>query len=353
MPSLTRPYLDGLRFEHRHAQALVDLGRQLGTQTLYTVQQPEVLDTLRQTAIIASTVSSNRLEGIEVDEGRLAELMQPRARPRTRSEQEVAGYKQALELIHDSHEHMPITPNTILQLHRLLYRYHPAEGGRFKSQDNTIVETDPRGSVRVRFEPTSAMATPWAIEQMCTNFRLARQDASREDLVVAPLFVLDFLCIHPFADGNGRVSRLLTLLLLYQLGDDVGRYISLERVIEQSKEGYYAALEASSAGWHEDAHDPMPWLEYFWGMLTAANAEFEERVDAILDASVSKAEQVELVALSFTHPFKLADLKARLPNVSDSTITKALGGLRDRGRARLEGRGRGATWHVVDERGED
>lgn len=348
MPSLNPRYLDGLRFEQRHVQALVGLGHRVGTQALYSAQQPEALDALRQTAIIASTISSNRLEGIEIEQGRMAELMQPSARPRTRSEQEVSGYKSALELIHDSHEHMPIAPNILLQLHKMLYRYHASDGGHFKRQDNTIVETTPDGKVRVRFEPTSAMATPWAIDQMCKTYGFTTQDASREALVCVPLFILDFLCIHPFADGNGRVSRLLTLLLLYQTGHHVGRYISLERIIEDTKEGYYAALEASSVGWHEDGHDPLPWLEYFWGMLTAAHAEFEERVTTMLDASVSKVDQVELVVLSMRSSFKLADVKARLPNVSDSTITKVLGALRKSGRLRLEGRGRGAVWRIAE-----
>lgn len=346
MSSLHPNYLERLRFHPHHARALVSLGKRLGTQGLYVAQKPAVLDTLRQTAIIASTISSNRLEGIEVEEDRIGELMQPMARPRTRSEQEVAGYRQALELIHDSYEHMPIRATTLLQLHKLLYRYHPATGGRFKANNNTIVEVSPDGARRIRFQPTSALATPAAIEAMCARFVDARQDERYEALVLAPLLVLDFLCIHPFGDGNGRISRLLTLLLLYQAGHEVGRYISLERITEDTKLGYYEALERSSHGWHEGEHDVLPWLEYFWGVLEAAYAEFEERVEALLDASLTKAERVELIALSYTMPFKLADLRERLVDVSDATITKALRDMKARGLLTLKGKGRGASWEV-------
>lgn len=345
MPSLQTDYLDALTFRSKHVRALESLGNHRGRQALFMAQRPEHLEALRQSAIVASTVASNRIEGVEIDTLQVQALMQPGARPKSRSEQEVAGYRDALELIHDAHADMPIQPGTIRQLHKIMYRYHPSPGGEYKRQDNTIIETLPgHATPRVRFAPTSALATPSAMESLCAHYRAQFDRDEASLLVLIALFVLDFLCVHPFADGNGRVSRLLTLLLLYQAGYEVGRYISLERIIEQRKDGYYESLEASSVGWHQSRHDVLPWLEYFFGVLEASYSEFEERVQALLDSSKSKREAVELVAMALPVPFRTADVVERLPHISRSTISKTLAGLKSRGKLSSEGAGRGTVW---------
>ena len=344
--SLTPRYLGGLTFSTAHMNTLMRLGEHLGRERLYLAQQPTELEHLRQAAIVASTVSSNRLEGIEVAPSRVAALLQRNANPRDRNEQEVAGYRGVLDLIHESHEHMALSPSVMLQLHKLLYRYHPYEGGRFKPTDNTIIEQTPEGHQRVRFRPTPAVATPGAIDTLCRLHEQAR--VTHPDLITLPLLILDFLCVHPFADGNGRISRLLTLLELYKAGHRVGRYVSIEQVIESTKQGYYDALEASSQGWHEGAHDVLPWLTYFWGVLLAVYADFESRVDEVTASHGNKADSVELVALSMDAPFTLSELAERLPHVSRATINRRLGKLRDQGRLHLSGKGRGAKWTPVD-----
>lgn len=343
--SLHPRFLESITFQAKHLQMLSKLGEHRGRQSLYLAQQPQELEHLRQAAIVASTVSSNRIEGIEVAPERLDALMKGTPKPRNRGEGEVAGYRAVLELVHESHEHMDMRPNMILQLHKILYRYHPSDGGRYKSMDNTIIETSDDGVARVRFEPTSAVATPGAMETLCRRYQHARVEY--EALIVMPLLIFDFLCIHPFGDGNGRISRLLTLLELYRAGHLVGRYVSVERVIEETKEGYYQALEASSKGWHDGEHDVLPWLEYFWSTLIGVYAEFEDRVESIISAGQTKAEAVEFVVLNMGMPFTLAELSDRLPHVSKPTISRTLGGLRDKGLVRLDGRGRGAKWMVV------
>ena len=266
------------------------------------------------------------------------------ARPRDRSEQEIAGYRDALALIHESADHMPFTENVVQQLHQMLYRYHPSTGGRWKSTQNDIVERAVDGTIlRIRFRPVSPVATPGAIGQLTERWAAA-VDHQREPLVTIPLAILDFLCIHPFADGNGRTARLLTLLLLYRAGYSVGRYISLERVIEDSRDTYYDALERSSKGWHDGQHDPFPWMEYFWGTLLRAYDEFRERAEAVLDGRGSKTALVEAAVARRTAPFAISEIEADCPGVSRDMIRHVLRGLRDQGVLRAEGRGRGARW---------
>ncbi len=345
MPHSLHPrYVANLHFDTVHLAQLARLGEHLGHQALYVAQRPEQLEHLRHAAMVASTVSSNRLEGIEVAPERVQGLMRGTPDPRTRHESEVAGYREVLELVHESFEHMDMRPNLILQLHKMLYRYHPAQGGRYKAQDNTIIETLPTGETRVRFEPTSALATPGAMETLCRRYQEAQR--TQHALVVIPLMILDFLCIHPFADGNGRLSRLLTLLELHRASYTVGRYISVERVIEQSKQGYYEALEASSKGWHDGEHDALPWLGYFWGMLEAVYGEFEGRVQEILAAGKGKASMVRLVVSHMTEAFRVGDIATRLPHISKATIHRTLKLMQEEDLVELEGEGRTATWHV-------
>jgi Fic family protein len=295
-------------------------------------------------ALVESTESSNRLEGVVATPERLRDVVLRDAPPSDRSEQEIAGYRDALALLHESADDMPFTVNVIRQLHQTLYRYHPAEGGRWKATQNDIVDRAPDGTVlRIRFRPLSPVATPAAMDQLSERWATAA-DLQREPLIVIPLAILDFLCIHPFADGNGRTARLLTLLLLYHSRYTVGRYISLERVIEESRETYYEALERSSAGWHEGTHDPFPWLEYFWGTLLRAYDEFQERAGRVLDGGGSKTALIEGAVARRRGSFTISEMEDDCPGVSRDMIRYVLRRMRDQGLLRVEGRGRGARW---------
>jgi Fic family protein len=350
MNSISRDYLSNLTFTAEQVSALRNLGECRGRQALYIRQRPEVLEGLRTVATIESTDSSNRLEGITVPGPRIKDLVLRNTNPRNRSEQEIAGYRDALELIHEARQEMPITTNVIRQLHTRIYGYLGEEGGRWKPADNDIVERGKNGEIiRVRFHAVSAVATPQAMDSLVEQYALAEQ-ARREALVLIPLFVLDFLCIHPFRDGNGRVARLLTLLLLYHFGYEVGRYISLERLFEKSKEGYYENLEASSKGWHEAKHDVNPWLNYFWGVLQRAYNEFEERVGQIGSGRGSKSQQVRDAVTRKLGSFAISDLERDCPGVSKETIRSVLQAMRKEGLVELRGRGRGARWRQTARR---
>lgn len=347
MKSLDPGFLDRLTLTPSHGSTLRALGEHRGEQELFSQQVPEALETLRTVAMVESTESSNRLEGVVAAPNRLRDVVLRDAAPADRSEQEIAGYRDALALIHDSATHMPFSVNVIQQLHSMLYRYQPGSGGRWKATQNDIVERAPDGSItRVRFRPVSPVATPGAMQNLISLWGQA-SDMQRDPLLTAPLAILDFLCIHPFADGNGRTARLLTLLLLYRSGYTVGRYISLERVIENSRDTYYDALEASSIGWHEGQHDPNPWLEYFWGVLLRAYDEFRERAGQLLTARGSKTALIEAAVDRRTRPFAISEIEDDCPGVSRDMIRHVLRRLRDEGRLEVNGRGRGAKWKVL------
>ncbi len=345
MHSLEPAYLAGLRFGADQLATIQRLGQARGRQDLFTRQAPEQLESLRQAAIVESSESSSRIEGVTASPERLEAILLRSSAPRNRSEQEIAGYRDALQLVHESHQHMALTVNVILQLHGMLYRYLPDEGGRFKPADNEIVDRGDDGRlIRIRFRPTPALQTPQAMETLAANYRAAVDTSATEPLVVAPLAVLDFLCIHPFRDGNGRVARLLALLLLYHFDYRVGRYVSLERIIEDSKETYYEALEASSQGWHEGRHDALPWLTYFWGTLLRAYAEFEERVGAVLAGRGSKTEQIRAAVARRLGPFAISDIEADCPGVSRDMVRHVLRQMRSEGLIQVQGKGRAAKW---------
>jgi len=348
MKSLDPIFLDRLALTPSHGSILRALGEHRGEQELFSQQVPEALETLRTVALVESTESSNRLEGVIAAPDRLRDVVLRDAAPADRSEQEIAGYRDALALIHDSAPHMPFSLNVIQQLHAMLYRYQPGTGGRWKATQNDIVERGRDGSItRVRFRPVSPVATPGAMEDLITQWNLAH-DRQREPLLMIPLAVLDFLCIHPFADGNGRTARLLTLLLLYRFGYTVGRYISLERVIEDSRDTYYEALEASSERWHEGQHDPFPWLEYWWGTLLRAYGEFRDRAGRLMTARGSKTALVEAAVERRLQPFAISELEDDCPGVSRDMVRHVLRRLRDEGRVQVRGRGRGARWEVIE-----
>jgi Fic family protein len=281
--------------------------------------------------------------GVVVAANRLKALITHNTQPRDRSEQEVAGYRDALALIHESAREMRLSPNVILQLHSTLYRFMPAPGGRWKAVDNEIIEKRPDGSVRVRFKATPAHLTPIAMEQLSAGYAAAI-GAHQDPLIVVPLAILDFLCIHAFTDGNGRVARLLTLLLLYHFDYEVGRYISVERVYEATEESYYETLEASSQGWHEGRHDPYPWLNYFWGVLLRAYREFEERVGEVRSGRGAKAAQVREAVLARSTPFSISDIEAACAGVSRDTVRLVLRVMKTEGLIASTGKGRSGKW---------
>lgn len=315
-----------------------------GKQELFYKQSPEILKTLQEIAEIQSTESSNRIEGIKVSNQKLKEIMSHKTTPRDRGEAEVSGYRDVLADIHTSAIHMPVKPQVILQLHRDICRYLPQEGGRWKPTDNVIEEKLPDGTKRVRFVPVKAFLVPGAMDELCNNFNTYRGKEEIDDLILSFAFILDFLCIHPFSDGNGRISRLLTLLLLYQAGFEVGRFISLERIIEESKETYYDALERSSQGWHKREHSPIPWLEYSLGVLVAAYKEFEERVNLAENQRGTKTTLIKETILHFRGDFSIQDIEQACPNVSRPTIHRVLGTLKNEGLIDCIVPGRHARW---------
>lgn len=259
--------------------ALGSVRERRGRQELYKSLQPAVLSKLCDVAKIQSTGASNRIENISTSEVRLRELMERKVEPKNRDEREIAGYRYVLDMIHEGYDAIPVTPGVILQLHRDLYRFQDVSfAGRWKDSDNVIAERADDGRMVARFVPTSAAATPSAIEHICEEYASWSKDGTYDPLLVALVFVFDFVSIHPFNDGNGRMSRLLTLLLTYRSGYDVGKYVSIEAEIERTKRTYYEALAASSSGWVEGANDYAPFVTYMLGVMAACYADFDARV---------------------------------------------------------------------------
>ncbi|MCF4997525.1 cell filamentation protein Fic [Pseudomonas syringae] len=344
MRSLTPMFLSALRYNGLQATTLRALGEFRGKQQLFVTQSPQILQDLKQLAVIESTESSNRLEGVTITPARLKSLIKGNIDPKSRSEQEIAGYRDALSLIHETAGAMPFSEGVLRQMHSLLYRYLPQDGGNWKATNNDIIERHSDGSSRLRFEPIAAHLTPMAVLETVERYRLAVGQNLADPLVLVPLAVLDFLCIHPFSDGNGRVARLLTLLLLYQFDYRVGRFISLERIFEESKESYYETLEMSSQGWHEGTHDVQPWIDYFWGALLRAYKEFEERVGTIDKRRGGKSERVREEALKRNLPFSITEIEESCPGISRDTVRMVLRSLKAEGFIESTGKGRSAKW---------
>lgn len=317
-----------------------------GRQELYTEAQPDVLTALLDIARIQSTKASNKIEGIFTSDERLEALVMEKAEPKNRSEEEIAGYREVLSTIHESYAYIPVSPNNILQLHRDLYSFSGSEsGGRFKNADNVIAETGRDGAQKVRFVPEPAFRTPEAMECLCERFRAAMESGRHDKLLLVPMFVLDFLCIHPFNDGNGRMSRLLTLLLLYRSGYSVGKYISMEMLIEESKETYYEALRDSSQRWHDNKNNYIPFVRYYLGILLKAYKEFEERVKPLQYRILSKPDRVKAVFDRKAGKLTKADIAAYCPDISETTIERTLKELLDAGYIEKVGKAR-ATGYV-------
>ena len=326
---------------------LNDLAEYRGKQALFTRQSPQRLKRLRENALIESAVSSNRIEGVEIDRQRVGTVIFGEGHLRDRNEEEVRGYQQALAWIHGEEARIPITGETILKLHRMC-RSDVGDAGQFKTRDGEIIEKHPGGRVTVRFTPLPAAETPDAVERLCTVIHQLLLAKDIPPLVLLAAFNLDFLCIHPFRDGNGRVSRLLLLLFMYHIGYEAGRYVSLERIIEQSKDRYYETLRISSQRWHQAAHDPWPHINYILFSMKKLYQEFEARYESTGLPPGEKTEAVRQAIASFGMPFHITALQKKCPEVSLDMIRKVLKDMRAAGEIECIGKGKHAQWRKLN-----
>jgi len=344
MKSLDIEFLNRQAIPIEMGGLLQKLGEYKGRQDLFQHQTPQVLKTLKQTAIIESTESSNRIEGITVPSKRFKELMAHPSKPHDRSEAEILGYREALSKIHTKPEAFAVNEKTILDLHRQIYSRTDIPAGQWKKRDNTIEERFADGRWVTRFVPVSSRETPGYMKELCVRFNRLWDKRQASLLIIIPAFIFDFLCIHPFSDGNGRVSRLLTVLLLHQADYTVGRYISIERLIEESKETYYEALQLSSKGWHDGKHSLKSWWEYSLGVLIGAYQEFERRVGTMTKTRGAKTSIVEETIDNLPSTFSISDIERLCPSVSRDMIRVILNRLRKEGHLFCKGTGRGALW---------
>jgi len=320
-----------------------------GRQELYLEANPDVLSTLSEVAKIQSIDASNRIEGIHTTDKRLEELAREKATPRNRNEEEIAGYRDVLALIHESYDHIRPTSSIILQFHRDLYRYtSSALAGSWKITDNIIAEIAADGQQVVRFKPLPAMATPGAIEKLCNTFDEALSTEVFDQLLLICLFIFDFICIHPFNDGNGRMSRLMTLLLLYRADFLVGKYVSIEKLIEQSKESYYETLYASSVGWNEGTNNYEPFVRYMLGIVLAAYREFSNRVEGVLISRKTKAERIENILQQQPGKVTKKVILEQCPDISETTVERTLATLLKEGKIQKVGAGRTTGYTRVE-----
>ena len=315
-----------------------------GQQNLFIEAKADALSELLEVAKIQSTEASNRIEGIITTDDRLKKIVRDKTMPKTRSEKEIAGYRDVLATIHESHDFIPPKPSIILQLHRDLFKFSGKTiGGKYKNSDNVMAN----GEQITRFQPIPAWETPEAITALCSAFEAAMQDAEFDPLLLIPIFILDFLCIHPFNDGNGRMSRLLTLLLLYRSGYIVGKYISIEKLISDTKETYYEALQQSSYNWHEGTNDYAPFVTYMLGVLVAAYRDFESRIELLTTKGLSKPDRVREIIKNHLGKITKSEIMAKCPDISQITVQRALADLIKSGEILKIGGGRytSYTWN--------
>lgn len=325
---------------------LADLGEAKGKQELFTRQSPQKLKTLREHALIESAVSSNRIEGVKVNQARIGTVIFGKALLRNRDEEEVRGYRKALDWIHEKGSKIPVSEKTILKLHELA-RGEIWDAGKYKEKDGDIIEKYPDGRERVRFKTVTAAKTPSYMKRLITEWESCLKQKMIHPLIVLAAFNLDFLCVHPFRDGNGRASRLLLLLQCYHLGYEVGRFISLERLIEENKERYYEALKISSQRWHEGKHDPWPYIGYLLYILKQAYREFETQMEGLQNPRGEKTELVIQAIRQSPETFRIADIQRKCPAISVDMIRKVLKDLRAEGRTKCLGMGKAAQWKRV------
>ena len=316
-----------------------------GEQMLFVGAHSDVLTELVNVAKIQSTEASNRIEGIYTSEERLKKLVQDKTMPKTRNEEEIAGYRDVLKTIHESYDYIPPKSAMILQLHRDLYKFSGKDiGGKYKNSDNVIAEIDEAGNESIRFQPIPAWIAQESIECLCNAYEDAIEKGGVDPLLIIPMFVLDFLCIHPFNDGNGRMSRLLTLLLLYRSGYIVGKYISIEKIIEETKETYYEVLQECSYGWHERENQYEPFVKYILGLVASAYREFSMRVKGIVVNKMTKPERVREIIKDTLGKITKTEIMKKCPDISQVTIQRTLNDLQKSGEIIKLGGGRYTTY---------
>lgn len=321
--------------------------KEVGKQEMYLKQKPQELEKLVEIAKIQSTEASNAIEGIVTTNTRIRQLMEEKTTPRNRDEKEIAGYRDVLGIIHESFDAIPITQNYILQLHKILFSHlgNPA-AGKTKTVQNYINATFPDGHTETLFIPLEPYETPEALDRICDEYNHVIGNAELEPLIAIPVFIHDFLCIHPFNDGNGRMSRLLTTLLLYRSGFYVGKYISLEAKIAKHKDLYYDALSASQNGWHEGSDDPVPFIKYLLGTILAAYRDFEDRF-ALVEVKRSALDMVRLATQYKIGRFTKQDIRELCPSLSISSIEGSLRKLVDNGEIKREGNGKSTFYYRI------
>ena len=319
--------------------------KEAGKQEMYLKQKPQELEKLVEIAKIQSTEASNAIEGIITTSTRIRQLVEEKTTPKNRDEQEISGYRDVLNIIHESFDAIPISQNYILQLHKVLYRHmNNPMGGRTKSIQNYISATYPDGHVETLFTPLPPFETPEALDKICEEYNRVIGNMEVEPLIIIPIFIHDFLCIHPFNDGNGRMSRLLTTLLLYRNGFYVGKYISLEAKIAKNKELYYHALSQAQHGWHEGTEDVVPFIKYLLGTILAAYKDFEDRF-SLVETKLPALEMVRQASMYKIGRFNKQDIRELCPTLSNSSIEKAFRDLISLGEIKKEGKGKGTCYY--------
>ena len=319
--------------------------KEAGKQEMYLKQRPEELEKLVEIAKVQSTEASNAIEGIVTTSTRIRQLVEEKTAPRNRDEQEIAGYRDALNIIHENFDAIPITRNYILQLHKVLYSHmNNPMAGQTKSVQNYISATDPDGHTETLFTPLAPFETPEALDRICDEYNRVIGNMEAEPLIVIPIFIHDFLCIHPFNDGNGRMSRLLTTLLLYRNGFYVGKYISLEAKIAQNKDLYYAALRQTQEGWYEGTEDAVPFIKYLLGIILSAYRDFEDRF-SLVEQKKPALETVRQATLNKIGRFSKQDIRELCPALSVSSIEGALRKLVASGELKREGNGKSTCYY--------
>lgn len=319
--------------------------KEAGKQELYLKQRPDELEKLIEIAKIQSTEASNAIEGIVTTSTRIKQLVEEKTTPKNRDEQEIAGYRDVLNIIHESFDAIPITQNYILQLHKIMYSHmNNPMAGRTKNNQNYISATYPDGHTEILFTPLAPFETPEALDKICEEYNRVIGNFEVEPLIAIPVFIHDFLCIHPFNDGNGRMSRLLTTLLLYRNGFYVGKYISLEAKIARNKDLYYSALSQSQHGWHEGTEDALPFIKYILGIVLAAYKDFEDRF-SIIETKLPAIDMVRIASQNKIGRFTKQDIHELCPSLSISSIESALRKLVSSGELKREGSGK-ATCYI-------
>lgn len=319
--------------------------KESGKQELYLKQQPEKLEKLVEIAKVQSTQASNAIEGIVTTNTRIRQLVEEKTTPKNRDEQEIAGYRDVLNIIHESFDVIPLTQNYILQLHKILYSHmNNPMAGRTKNVQNYISATYPDGHAEILFTPLTPSETPEALDRICEEYNRVIGNMEVEPLIAIPIFIHDFLCIHPFNDGNGRMSRLLTTLLLYRSGFYIGRYISLEAKIAKDKDLYYDALRQSQTGWHEGKEDPVPFIKYLLGIVIAAYRDFDDRF-SLIETKLPAEETVRRATLQRIGRFTKQDIHELCPSLSISSVEGALRKLVAAGELKREGIGKSTCYY--------